>query len=218
MEVLPQQANVPSSQQVKKIVTVVHPAPSEIASEPFRRWEASAETPVNVRLLPTTPQEPLPIGRLSADSQNRARLPVIPEADHRQRSHSSPKNRSRTSSLTDHSNHLKRRSLDLSSSVVQQLRIMRSTGQHSEPVSPDARDGEGLSATDLEMTTRPLSQFLSGVGDLFIHSNKDDTSAGSLPDTLEYPSSTGSEDSPTASPYQRSLDNSTNNSTVAGST
>jgi hypothetical protein len=192
---------------------VFQAVPSVDVSDPLKRWKNSPETPVPVHLLPTMQQGPLPPGRPSADSNSRATLPVITEADQYGRSHSSPKSHSGTSSVTDH---LNRRSPELFSSVTQHLRKKR-TGQRSRAVSLDTRD-EGASFTvDLNTNAQPLNDSLVGVGDHLISINQPMISKTALK-SQESLSSMDRGGIPTVSSWQRSLDSSTGKSGSTQST
>ncbi|KAH7076747.1 hypothetical protein BKA63DRAFT_288832 [Paraphoma chrysanthemicola] len=114
--------------------------------------ETPVEAPVSERLHRLKMANSLP-GCPSVESQAR---PATQEAisDQPRQSLSHSHERSRTSSLTNHSTYLGRRSPELSSSVSQQLLPHRSNRSRSEPTSPATGNPAGIdsSATDVALS------------------------------------------------------------------
>jgi hypothetical protein len=217
-EVTQPQVDVPPNLQAEgsisiAIIQAAEAAPSVGVSDPLKRWQNSSEIPVLERLLPPIQQEPLPSGRPSVESNSRATLPVITEADQYGRSHSSPKSHSGTSSVTDH---LNRRSPELFSSVTQHLRKKR-TGQRSRAVSLDTREEGASSTIDLNTNAQPLEDSLVGAGDHLISINQPMISKTALK-SQESLSNRDCGGIPTVSSWQRSLDSSTDKSGSTQST
>ena len=202
-------------------ITITHHevAPPVDGSVPFERWNKDPETAVNVRLKPSVPQEPQFNSRPSAESQSRPRISGTVERSYPERSFGHSQSRSLTSSANNHSTHRSRHSFDLSSSVVQQLGKVRSSGHLTDPGPPATRDGESLAPSAVGLETQPMSEDLKGVssrGDF-----KEVENTANLPKVINVspssPPSLTNESSSSGESYIRSLDNSTNNSAGAGS-
>jgi hypothetical protein len=174
-----------------------------------KSYTENDEAPVNQRLT-----GPFPSYRQSSELPLRPHLIEPAETELPKNSFIYSGSRSRTSSNTDPSRHLGRRSPDiLSESLSRQSQ--RSRGHHSEPTSPATRIDLSNASSAVELGAHTVPDM---IGDLF-RSPLEDEKPAEEPDALEIGQTTTNETAPSSagSPYQRSVNNSTNNS-MNGST